>query len=181
MRYGTLLKYIFSAFCICFILIISNQKVDSLALAARNFKATIIPQVKYEIEMKFRPAIPYNVKNWGVFQDEKDVERFLQVVEEFAYNEIDQDNANEEVNPNAFLKYIVGHKILELKTNQISKGLVPLKRLFQDNDVAIKSFSQKKEVDVIDINIGTEAEPKIIKMSKALPDEKRKRYAYLMK
>jgi len=171
----------FTAFCISFIPRTTNQKGDSLALAASNFRALIIPRVKYEIQMKYRPAIPDNVKNWGVFSDDKEIERFLQVVEEFGYNEIDQDNLNEEVNSKDLLKEITGHKILELKTNQIPKGLVPLERLFQDHDVPLKVSNKENESDVIDVNIGIENEPRIIKLSKALSDEERERYMKLMK
>jgi len=109
--WGLIERYFF-AFCISFIPRTANQKVDSLTLVASNFKAPIIPQVKYEIQMRYRPTIPDNVKKKGVFQCEKEVEIFLQVVEEFAYNEIDQDNANDELNPNVFLKEIVGCKIM---------------------------------------------------------------------
>lgn len=84
-----LIENYFSAFCISFIPRLSNQKEDSLAFAANNFRAPIIPQVKYEIQMRYRPTIPDNIKNWGVFSDHKGIERFLQVVKEFGYNEID--------------------------------------------------------------------------------------------
>jgi len=53
--------------------------------------------------------------------------------------------------------------------------------LFQDNDLAINPSSKKNEVDVTDVSIGTKVEPKIIKISKALSDDKRRRYVDLMK
>lgn len=65
-----------------------------MALAASTFKAPLNPQVKYEVQMKYRPAIPDNIKNWKVFQDDKEIERFLQVVDEFLAAEIDQENLN---------------------------------------------------------------------------------------
>jgi hypothetical protein len=39
-------------------------------------------------------------------------------------------------------KIVVGHKIIELKTNHLSKGLVPLKRLFDHIDVSKKYVIQ---------------------------------------
>jgi hypothetical protein len=68
-----------------------------------------------------------------------------------------------------------------LKTNHIPKGLVPLERLFDNNDVSKKSSIQSQEKDVVDCNIGTDTNPKIIKLSKALSEEKRSRYVNLMK
>jgi hypothetical protein len=70
---------------------------------------------------------------------------------------------------------------VELKTNHIPKGLVPLERLFDNNDVSKKSSIQSQEKDVFDCNIGTVADPKIIKLSKALSEEKRRRYVNLMR
>jgi len=171
----------FTAFGTSFIPRTTNQKADSLALEANNFKDPIIPQVKYEIQLKYRPTIPNNVKNWGVFSNDKEIERFLQVVEEFGYKEIDQDNLNEEVNPQHFLKEIAGHKILELKTNHLPKELVPLERMFHDNDVPVKTVDKGNDSNVLDVNISTENEPRIIKLSKELSDEERQIHMKLMK
>jgi hypothetical protein len=33
------------------------------------------------------------------------------------------------------LKRVAGHNVVEMKTNHIPKGLVPLERLFDSNDV----------------------------------------------
>jgi len=52
---------------------------------------------------------------------------------------IDQEYASE-VNPYAgdFFNKIEDHQIVQLPSNHIPKGLVPLERLFEDNDVAVK-------------------------------------------
>jgi hypothetical protein len=40
-----------------------NQHDDSLAVVATStFKPPSIPQVKYEIEMRYKPSIPDNIK-----------------------------------------------------------------------------------------------------------------------
>jgi hypothetical protein len=51
---------------------------------------------------------------------------------------IDQDPASE-ANPYAgdFLNKIADHQIVQLPSNHIPKGLVPLERLFDNNDVVI--------------------------------------------
>jgi hypothetical protein len=41
-----------------------KQKVDSLDVASSTFKAPIIPQTKYEMEMRYKPSILDNVKHW---------------------------------------------------------------------------------------------------------------------
>jgi hypothetical protein len=66
---------------------------------------------------------------------------------------------------------VVGHKIVELKKNHIPNGLVPLDRLFENNDVSRKDVIKSQEHEVVECNIGTAANPKIVKISRALPDE----------
>ena len=74
-----------------------------------------------------------------------------------------------------------GKEILKLKNNTIPKGLVPLEELFDNNDVAKTPKVTLNEVEVKDCNIGTEQEPKIIKLSKSLSPENRENYIRLMK
>ena len=69
--------------------------------------------------------------------------------------------------------------MLFLKNNQISKGLIPLERLFDQNDIPVKSTLQPQPEEVEDCDIGTEEEPRIVKISKYLPPEvKRKLKTY---
>jgi hypothetical protein len=76
---------------------------------------------------------------------------------------------------------VVGHNIVELKTNHIPMGLVPLERLFDSHDVSRGAAIKNKEEEVMDCNIGTVENPKIVKLSKALPPEQNDRYVSLMK
>jgi len=41
-----------------------NQKEDSFELVSRTFKLPNLPQVKYEVEMRYRPSIPNHIKYW---------------------------------------------------------------------------------------------------------------------
>jgi hypothetical protein len=68
-----------------------NQQEDSLALVASTFKTPNIPQVKYEIEMRYRPSIQDNIKYWQVFEDDQQIKRFLEVIDEFSAINIDLD------------------------------------------------------------------------------------------
>ena len=65
-----------------------------------------------------------------------------------------------------FSEYIVGHKVLQLKNNFIPKGLVTLEQLFNRNDMPINPIVLPKDENAEEFNIGTEHEPKYIKLSK---------------
>jgi hypothetical protein len=47
-----------------------------------------------------------------------------------------------------FLKKIVDHYIFKLPSNHIPKGLIPLERLFDINDVEVKGKLSGEDVDV---------------------------------
>ena len=47
-----------------------KQMVDSLAVAASNFCLPQNPLLRYELDVRYRPSIPDNVKQWKVFEDE---------------------------------------------------------------------------------------------------------------
>ena len=53
---------------------------------------------------------------------------------------------------------MVGQKIIELKTNFIPKGLVPLEIIFDNNDVFLKPGGNADGNNTIAYNIGIEAE-----------------------
>jgi hypothetical protein len=156
--------------------------LDSLATSASNFRVPLPPKLKYDIEVKYRPSIPDNVKHWKVFEDDLEIKRFLETVEEFSALHIDQDSASEEDSQeDIFLNKIVDHHIVQLPSNHIPKGLVPLERLFDNNDVAIKGQISKDNVDTAECNIGTEREPKLVKLSSSLTREQRDEYAGLLR
>ena len=41
-----------------------NQLVDSLAKSASAFKAPREEKASYEIQVKYRPSVPDNIKHW---------------------------------------------------------------------------------------------------------------------
>jgi hypothetical protein len=79
------------------------------------------------------------------------------------------------------LKTMVGHDIVELKNNQILRGLVPLERLFDNNEVYKGAAMKNQEEEVTYCNIGTIENPKIIKLSKALAVEQKYKYVSIIK
>ena len=59
--------------------------------------------------------------------------------------------------------------------------MVPLERLFLKDDTLAKPAVQSSEENVSNCNIGTESQPKIVKISKLLLKENRKKYISLLK
>ena len=74
-----------------------------------------------------------------------------------------------------------GKDIVQLKSNHIPRGLLPLESLFDQNDVARDLKVELAENIVEDKNIGTEENLKIIKFSKKLPAKENEGYVNLMK
>jgi hypothetical protein len=151
-----------------------NQHEDSLALAASNFKTTIFPNLKFEIEVRHRPSIPDNIKHWQFFRDDQQIQRFLDTIYDFSNISIDRDNENDDVEfhaTNVLQDSVVGHKIIELKTNHLLKGLVPLEILFDHSDVSRKVVIQIEETDVIDCDISSSLNPRMVKLSRKLSEK----------
>jgi hypothetical protein len=137
---------------------------------------------KYDVEIKYRPFVPDNIKHWKVFEDDLEIEKFLQSVDEFSALHIDQDPDTEDnPHPEVFLNKIANHQIIQLPSNHILRGLIPLERLFDGNDVAVKDRFSCEDADTAECNIGTLEEPKFVKLSRSLTIEQRAEYTELLK
>ena len=82
--------------------------------------------------------------------------------------------------PQEFLEKIANHRLLVLKSNQIPKGLIPLARLFDQNDMPLKSTLHPQLEEVKDCDVGITKEPRIVKLSKYLPPEIKGKYKDLL-
>jgi len=82
----------FDHFCISYIPRAKNQLADSLAMSTSMFIPPMPPRLVYEVQMKYRPSLPDNVQHWKVFEDDDEINRFLQVIDEFLEMQIDQEN-----------------------------------------------------------------------------------------
>ena len=71
-------------------------------------------------------------------------------------------------------------EVLQLKENVFPKGLIPLEELFDQDDVARKPSLVPTEKGVKDVNIGTAENPKMVKLSKALPPQVKEKYISLL-
>jgi len=70
---------------------------------------------------------------------------------------------------------------VQLENNIILKGLVPLEKFFDENDVDRNTKITTNDKDVKDWNIGTQDNMKIIKLSKMLSSEVKQDYIKLLK
>ena len=71
-------------------------------------------------------------------------------------------------------------EILQLKDNNILRGLVPLEELFDHDDVPKNPTMVPTEKGVEDVNIGALEKPKMVKLSKSLSPEMKIKYIALM-
>ena len=120
------------------------------------------------------------------------IRRFLELSGEFVNTQVENENGNDrtpeddeeaesEEDAKKLRKTLGGKDIIQLKNNFIPRGLIPLERLFDQNDVA-KNPKVKPVGDAVeDKNIGTEENPRIIKLSKKLPEREKREYVELMK
>jgi ribonuclease HI len=171
-----------SAFNISFIPREKNTVADSLATSTSNFKVPLPPKFRYDVEVKYRPSILDNVKHWKVLEDDLEIRRFLETVEEFSAMHIDQDSVSEaKLDDGNFLSKIAEHDIVHLPNNHIPRGLVPLERIFDRNDVALKGKISEDDPNTTQCNIGTDNEPKFVKLSRSLTKEQRDEYTKLLR
>ena len=176
------LKDSFESFCISYIPRVKNQLVDSLAVFASMFIPPMPPMLVYEVQIKYRPSLPNNGQHWKAFEDDDEVNRFLQVIDEFSEMKIDQKNETLEESPQPQLQNRIGQdSIVQLHNNRIPKGLVPLEKLFDHNDVHHKISQKEYQFVVHRHNIGSPDHPKDINLSAHLSAAQRSEYCTLMK
>ena len=72
-------------------------------------------------------------------------------------------------------------EVFQLKNNSIPKILIPLEKIFFQNDVFKSPKIQADEEEVESCNMGTSALPKMIKISKFLSVDMKFKYIEMMK
>ena len=109
------------------------------------------------------------------------IKRFLELSGEFVNTRIDDESAdyenfldvdgNEEgIAETEKLKSSLGGKyIVQLKSNHIPRGIIPLEKLFEQNDDSRDPKVKPAEDDVEDKNIGIKDNPRIVRLSKKFP------------
>ena len=71
-----------------------NHLADSLAISASMFVPPLPPKLSYDVQVKYRPSLLDNVKSWRVFENDDELSKSLQLVDEFYDIHIDQENLN---------------------------------------------------------------------------------------
>jgi hypothetical protein len=179
-----------------------NILADGLATSTTTCKIPFRPTHQYIVEVKCRPTIPDNIRYWQVFRNDDQIEDFLQCKNEFectnidlendhvnksssesgSVNNVDSKELNEsKVDADELNENEIDSGILQLKNNVLPRGLVPLEDLFDFNDVAKNPKIEASGKEVEECNIGTEEKPKMIKLFKSLPPEKKQKYIELFK
>ena len=72
-------------------------------------------------------------------------------------------------------------EVIELKDNFLPTSLTPLEYISNSNDIPRKPKMQPLNAAIEDCNIGTIENPKMIKLSKSLPADKKPKYVDLFK
>ena len=72
-------------------------------------------------------------------------------------------------------------EIIELKDNFLPTGLTPLEDIFDSNDISRKPKMQPLNAEIEDCSLATAENPKMIKLSKALPPDQKLNYIELLK
>ena len=101
--------------------------------------------------------------------------------QEFKNCTIDEEEVVDQNKEDPLINNIVDHEIIQLKNNCIPKGLVPLEKLFDNNYVANNPRVKPNYEDVEDINVGTEQETRLVKISSKLFAEEKEKYINLLK
>ena len=73
-----LIDNFFFAFNISFIPRGENASADYLSISASLLNIPLPPMVKTKVKIKYRPSVPDNVKHWKVFEDDQEIEKFIQ-------------------------------------------------------------------------------------------------------
>ena len=60
-----------------------NHLADSLVVSTSLFVPPLPPKLSYDVQVKYRPSLPDNVKFWRVFENDGELSKFLELVDEF--------------------------------------------------------------------------------------------------
>jgi ribonuclease HI len=172
----------FTDFKITHVLRAMNELADSLDVSTFSFIPPLPPKLNYEIQVKYRPSLPNNVKFWKFFEDDVELIRFLAVMEEFENLQIDLENEHDEGGEKPKLRSKIGeHEIVQLSTKRIPKGLVPLERFFDNNDVVVKLEKKEEDSDVFQLNVASKMDPKYGNLASHMSKEQKVDYSDLLR
>ena len=74
----------------------------------------------------------------------------------------------EESQPLKLKDKVANQNIVQLPSNYIPEGIVPLEELFDHNDIPLKPAKREQDAAVQEKNIGSQIHPKLINISNEL-------------
>jgi hypothetical protein len=113
------------------------------------------------MEVVFRPSIPDNLEHWQVFEDDDQIIRFMENNKEFTDSQIN------------FLVDSMNLEVINLQNNTLPKGCVPLENLFDRHNVFKRKGTSKQADEALEFNIGTEIDPRMVKIGKGTTEKER--------
>ncbi|XP_059076654.1 uncharacterized protein LOC131875933 [Cryptomeria japonica] len=123
-----------------------NSKAYSLAVST----SLLVPHPEfvediYRVELIYRPSVRDNSDSWQVFENDKQINNFMQSVDMFFAMYFEGSDAEcKEFSLEQAKELPDG--IMQLKENKIPKGLVSLERLFDRNDAYKNNKGDDKSV-----------------------------------
>jgi hypothetical protein len=135
---------------------------DALVVSVSTLQPCEGPlQNLWKMEVLFRPSIPNNLEHWQVFEDDNQILRFMENSREFTDSQVN------------FLAESMDLEVVNLQNNTLPKGCIPLEQLFDRHDI-YKGKSPKQQTNkVLEFNIGTEIDPRMVKIGEGTTEEER--------
>ena len=121
------------------------------------------------LEINFRPSIPDNIEHWKVFQDDEQILKFINHIDEFSNYKANECEEGKEYQDE-------GNRF-----HPVTRGFVALENIFDRQDGRKSNVELMKPDDYIEINIGTETKLKIIKIGKGTSEKERNSLINLVK
>jgi ribonuclease HI len=148
-----------------------NSKVDELVMAASTLQLSQdLIKGNIKVEVIFRPSVPDNVDHWQIFDDDKQVIKFLNNIQEFSDFHISKKEEGCNYAEN------------DQKINPVPRSLVALEQLFDRQDGhKPKEETTIKPCDYIEVDIGTNEDPRMVKIGKSTPKEEREEIIKLLR
>jgi len=87
-----MIENFFSSINVHYIPRIENQQVDVLAKETSTFTPPTTFKLKYHILMRHMTSIPNNIQHWQFFEDDEQIQIFLETVDDFSKMCVDQEN-----------------------------------------------------------------------------------------
>jgi ribonuclease HI len=139
-----------------------NHMADALAVSASTLQPCEGPiHDSCKMEVLFRPSVPDNLEYWQVFEDDDQIITFLENSKEFTDSQIN------------FLADSMNLEVINLQNNTLPKGCIPLETLFDRNDVFKGRRPNKQAEEALKFNIGTEMDPRMVKIGKGTTEKER--------